>query len=509
MAPESRIRIVFASVLGCLLLLLPGAPGAGEQQLGRILYSSSTSLRGVPVPKSETIFSGDVLVTSGGGSALVELQSGAKVKITENTSVRFLRDGEKVQAELLSGVVVSESAGKPAIVVTTPKYRFTPSQEGDCRYLVRLSKEQETIAAAVKGNLLINTHDSSGRYILHEGKYAAIPASSVGVPAQEKQGDEQAPAEQAPAEQAPTGQAPAEQAPTGQAPAEQAPTGQAPTEKPPVEQAPTGQAPTEKPPVEQAPAEKLPAEQAPAGQAGTVSNAIPEEAVQHLGKGEWTPLKVNDAINWADVVSTSKGGRVRIALLGGSFLNVGAHSVMKVTRHDPQTQQTQVELNEGRMRAEVVELTDPNAAFHVETPTATIGVVSGLANTVFLVEADPKETRVDCVRGLVTAGNRKRTLTERVRLHPGQFTIVTAEQHPTLPNEVSPPQLQGRINQTDVGDSTIRATVPGRPGAAVKEPWHIGSLSPGGSIALLAGGAAAVAAIPLAAGGGSVSPTVP
>ncbi len=228
MTSESRIRIVFASVLGCLLLLLPGVPGAGEQQLGRILYSSNTSLRGVPVPKSETIFSGDVLATSGGGSALVELQSGAKVKITENTSVRFLRDGEKVQAELLSGVVVSESAGKPAIVVTTPKYRFTPSQEGDCRYLVRLSKEQETIAAAVKGNLLINTHDSSGRYILHEGKYAAIPASSVGVPAQEKQGDEQAPAEQAPTGQAPTEKPPAEQAPTGQAPTGQAPTGASP-----------------------------------------------------------------------------------------------------------------------------------------------------------------------------------------------------------------------------------------------------------------------------------------
>jgi ferric-dicitrate binding protein FerR (iron transport regulator) len=457
MATESRIRIVFASVFGCLLLLLPGIPGGGEQQLGRILYSSSASLRGVPVPKSETIFSGDVLTTSGNGSALVELKSGAKVKITENTSVRFLRDGEKVQAELLSGVVVSESAGKPAIVVTTPKYRFMPSQEGNCRYLVRLSKEQETIAAAVKGNLLINTHDSTGRYILPEGKYAAIPASAEGVPPQEEAGGGQMPAGQAPAEQPPT-------------------------------------------------------EQVPTGQAGTVTNAIPEEVVQRLGKGEETPLKVNDAIDWKDVVSTSKGGRVRIALLGGSFLNVGARSVMKVTRHEPQTQQTQVELNEGRMRAEVVELTDPNAAFQVETQTATIGVVTGGANTVFLVEADPKLTRVDCVRGLVTVGNRKPTLTERVRLHPGQFTIVTAGQHPTLPNEVSPPQLQGRINQTDVGDSTIRAAVPGKPGATVKEPWHIGSLSPGGSIALLAGGAAAVAAIPLAAGGGgggSVSPTVP
>ncbi len=442
MATESRFRIVFASVFGCLLLLLPGVPGAGEQQLGRILYSSSASLRGVPVPKSETIFSGDVLTTSGDGSALVELTSGAKVKITENTSVRFLRDGEKVQAELLSGVVVSESAGKPAIVVTTPKYRFMPSQEGNCRYLVRLSKEQETIAAAVKGNLLINAHGSTGRYILPEGKYAAIPASAEGVPPQEEVGGGQV----------------------------------------------------------------------PAGQAGTVTNAIPEEVVQRLGKGEETPLKINDAIDWGDVVSTSKGGRVRMALLGGSFVNVGARSVMKVTKHDPQTQQTQVELNEGRMRAEVVELTAPDAVFLTETQTATISVVSGVTNTVFLVEADPKSTRVDCVRGLVTVGNRKPTITQRVRLHPGQFTIVTTRENPTLPNEVSPPQLQGRINQTDVGNVTIRAAVPGSPGATVKEPWHIGSLSPGASIALLAGGGAAVAAIPLAAGGGgggSVSPTVP
>jgi ferric-dicitrate binding protein FerR (iron transport regulator) len=425
------------------------------------------------------------------------------VKITENSSVRFLRDGEKVQAELLLGAVVSESAGKSSLVVATSKYRFEPSQQGDCRYLVQLSKEQETIAAAVKGNLLINTHDASGQYILQEGKYAAIPAASVGVPDQEKQGEEQPPAQQPATGQAPTEKAPAEQTPT-QPPA----TGQAPAEKAPAEQAPT-----QPPATGQAPTEKAAAEQAPTGQAGTVAAAIPEEVVQRLGKGEWTPLKVNDVINWTDVVSTSKGGRVRIALLGGSFLNVSAGSIVKVTRHEPQTQQTQLALDDGRMRAEVGELTDPNAAFLVETPTATISVVTGEPNTVFLVDAGSKGTRVDCVRGLVTVGSRKPKITERVRLHPGQFTIVTTQENPTLPNEVSPSQLQSRINETDVGESTVRAAVPGKPGAPVKEPWHIGSLSPGASIAVLAGGAAAVAAIPLAASGGgghgTVSPTSP
>jgi ferric-dicitrate binding protein FerR (iron transport regulator) len=517
MATESRVRIVFASFLGCLLLFSLGAQAGGERQLGRILYSSHTSVGGVPVPPSETLFSGDVLTTAQDGSALVELKSGARVKITENSSVRFLRDGDRVQAELLLGAVVSESTGKPSLVVATSKYRFEPSQQGNCRYLVRLSKEQETIAAAVKGNLLINAHDSSGRYILPEGKYAAIPAASIGVPGQEKPGDEQAPADQTPTQQPPTEQPPAEKAPAEQTPTQQPPTEQPPAEKAPAEQTPTQQPPTEQPPAEKAPAEQTPTqqpptEQPPTGQAGTVANVIPEEAVQHLGKGEWTPLKVNDAINWTDVVSTAKSGRVRIALLGGSFLNVGARSVMKVIRHEPQTQQTQIALDDGRMRAEVVELTDPDAAFQVETPTAAISVVTGVPNTVFLVEAGSKDTRVDCVRGLVTVGSRKPKITERVRLHPGQFTIVTAQENPTLPNEVSPSQLQGRINETNVGESTIQAAVPGKPGAPVKEPWHIGSLSPGTSIAVLAGGAAAVAAIPLAASGGgksSVSPTVP
>jgi hypothetical protein len=456
MVTESRVRIVFAGILGCVLLFSLGVKAGGEQQLGRILYSSHTSVGGVPVPQSETILNGDVLTTSEDGSALVELKSGAKVKITKNSSVRFLRDGEKVQAELLSGAVVSESTGKPTIVVTTAKYQFEPWQEGDCRYLVRLSKEQETIAAAVKGNVLVNTHDSSGRYILPEGKYAAIPASSVGVPSQEKAGGEQAPAEQAPAEQAP-------------------------------------------------------AEQAPAGQAGTVTNAIPDEVVQRLGQGEEIPLKVGDGINWTDVVSTSKKGRVRIALLDGSFLNVGARSVMRIMGDDPQTQQTKIELTLGRMRAEAVEFTKPGAVFQVQTQTATIGVVAGVGAAVFLVQVDPKSTRVDCVKGTILVQNSNPTVVGKVRLLVGQFTNVPKGDNPTLPLEVPPAQLQSRLDQTDVGSATMRVAVPKGQEGATKAPWHIGSLSEGESMALIVGvaaGAVATIAIP-GASKSAASPSAP
>jgi hypothetical protein len=151
----------------------------------------------MPAPGSETILSGDVLTTSEDGSALVELKSGAKLKIAESSSVRFLGDGETVQAELLSGAVVSESAGIPAMVVTTPKYQFAPAQEGECRYVVQLSKEQATVAGAVKGNILVKARNASGSYVLYQGNYAAISPWAAGVPGQATEAVGQAGAQRA------------------------------------------------------------------------------------------------------------------------------------------------------------------------------------------------------------------------------------------------------------------------------------------------------------------------
>jgi hypothetical protein len=178
---------MLASIFGCLFLFSPVSQAAGEAELGRVLYAHAANLRGMPAPGSETILSGDVLTTSEDGSALVELKSGAKLKTEKGSSVRFLGDGETVQAELLSGTVVSESAGKPTIVVTTPKYQFAPAQEEECRYVVQLSKEQAIVAGAIKGNILVKDRNANGSYVLHQGNYAAISASAAGVPGQATQ----------------------------------------------------------------------------------------------------------------------------------------------------------------------------------------------------------------------------------------------------------------------------------------------------------------------------------
>jgi hypothetical protein len=387
----------------------------------------------VAVPKSETILSGDVAATSDDGSALVELKSGARLKIAGNSSVRFVGDGDKVQAELLAGAVVWESAGKPTLVVTTSKFQFAPSQEGSSRFAVALSKEQETFAGAMKGNLLVRTQDSIGSYILPEGKYAAIPASSVGVPSQEKVGGE-----------------------------------------PPA-----------------------------AGQAGTVTNAIPEEVLQRQGQGAEIPLKVTDSVNQKDVVSTLKTGRVRIALLDGSFLTVGAQSVMRIIKHDAQTQQTLVELTLGLLRAEVVKLTKSGASFQVQTQTATVGVVG----SVLFVHALPNLTQVYCVEGLCSVQNVNPAIVGQVTLHGGQFTTVPRGLPPTAPGQTSPAREESQFDQTNVRSA-------GQGGVA-KVGWHIGPLSEADSILVAAGigvgaGAAAAIAIPKGtSGAASVSASAP
>ncbi|MGA2608981.1 MAG: FecR domain-containing protein [Terriglobia bacterium] len=407
MLTESRIRIALASTLACLLLFSPRAQPAGEQPLGRILYAYATSLRGVAVPKSETILSGDVVATSDDGSALVELKSGARLKIAENSSVRFLGDGDKVQAELLAGAVVSESAGKPTLVVTTSKFQFAPSQEGSSRYAVALSKEQETFAGAMKGNLLVRTPDSSGSYILAEGKYAAIPASSVGLPSQEK----------------------------------------------------VGGAPTSD------------------GRDGTVTIAGSGDVIQHQGQGEEIPLKVGDGVYLDDVFRALKTGRFRIALVDGSFLNVCAPSVMRITKDDAQTQQTQVELRLGLMRAEVVKLTKAGASFQVQTRTAT----SSVSGSVLFAHALLDLTQVCSVEGLCWVRNINPAIVGQVTLRAGQCTTVPTGLPPTPPTQTSTDELPCQISM----------------------PWHIGSLGEASSI-LLAVGIGAAVVVPLV-----TSPTVP
>jgi hypothetical protein len=186
-----------------------------------------------------------------------------------------------------------------------------------------------------------------------------------------------------------------------------------------------------------------------AGQhAGKVNNAIPEEVLQPQGKGAEIPLKVSDGVNWEDVVKTLRTGRVRIMLEDGSTLNIGARSVMRITKHDAQSQQTQVELQLGRLRGEVVKITKPGGSFQVKTNTAVIGVVG----TIFTIQALRNVSRVFCMDGTVSAQNVNPAIAGEVTLHAGQSTSVPVNGPPSNPVPSSVGQSLSEINQTAAGE---------------------------------------------------------
>jgi hypothetical protein len=136
--------------------------------------------------------------------------------------------------------------------------------------------------------------------------------------------------------------------------------------------------------------------------AGKVIAAIPTEVVERQGAAA-VLLNLNDPLYWQDLVRTEKNGRVRIELTGGSVLNIGARSQMRIVKNDAATEQTELELGVGKFRGQIVKLTKPGASFKMKTQTAVVGVVG----TDVVVVSNAKSTTVYCVDGKAKVCRKK------------------------------------------------------------------------------------------------------
>ncbi len=188
--------------------------------------------------------------------------------------------------------------------------------------------------------------------------------------------------------------------------------------------------------------------------AGSVTNEIPTAMRQPVGQKTLQTLSVAEAVDWNDLVRTLQTGRVRIALLDGSVLNIGARSEMRIVDQHPRAQQTDIQLTLGIMRAKVVKLTQPHAHFQVRTQTAVIGVVG----TEFIVEAGPNFTRVWCLEGVVQVWNLNPAVVGKVQLHPSQTTTVRLNLPPSQPTTVNLAQINKLVRLT-----TVRGVPPAAP----------------------------------------------
>jgi hypothetical protein len=102
--------------------------------------------------------------------------------------------------------------------------------------------------------------------------------------------------------------------------------------------------------------------------------------------------KRGDAVLSTDVLATGSDGGFILLLKDGSKLYTGGATELRVATHNPETQQTLVELLHGTVRAEVVTVTKPGGAFAIRTPTAYItalGTVVSASAPLDTISASP------------------------------------------------------------------------------------------------------------------------
>jgi hypothetical protein len=135
--------------------------------------------------------------------------------------------------------------------------------------------------------------------------------------------------------------------------------------------------------------------------------ATPQSGGQHAGQinalipaatRNAQPAKVQDALQWNDLLKTAHSGRVRAGLDDGSILSLGSDSELRIVQHDSASQQTSLEMNFGKVRSKVVKITQPGGKFEVTTPNAVIGVIG----TDFYTSFEKGKTTVICYEGQVS-----------------------------------------------------------------------------------------------------------
>ena len=182
-------------------------------------------------------------------------------------------------------------------------------------------------------------------------------------------------------------------------------------------------------------------------------------------------INVKDALAWNDLLRTDSKGRLRAGLTDGSILSLGANSQLRIVQHDAASQQTSLEMNYGKMRNQVVHITQPNGKYEVTTANAVIGVIG----TDFFVGYGNNQTTVICYTGKVVVtplagakvvqGNSSGS-NSAVTLLAGQMVVIGLE--------IPPGGYQSSSTPPDVARNSIKDTnLPDQPPVLAKTSSHL------------------------------------
>jgi hypothetical protein len=196
-------------------------------------------------------------------------------------------------------------------------------------------------------------------------------------------------------------------------------------------------------------------------QAGKVSIVVPTAYV--VRASQQLNAAPAMAVNWGDVINTGHLARARISLTDGSVLNVGSDSNLTVAKHDASAQQTDLDLNYGRVRARAVKLVKPDAHFQIRTSVGVAGVVGTEMIVTFETPEDtggggaaetaaaPQKERDKRRMGLICLEGECKLCDNAlncVLMKGGQISTIRGNEAPAQPAPVTPLNVTEAVNAT-------------------------------------------------------------
>ncbi|MGB0036932.1 MAG: FecR family protein [Candidatus Acidiferrales bacterium] len=211
-----------------------------------------------------------------------------------------------------------------------------------------------------------------------------------------------------------------------------------------------------------------------AQQAGKISIAVP--TVYLVRASQQVNASPSNPVYWGDVVNTGHLARTRIALTDGSILNVGSDSNLTITKHDASAQQTDLELNYGRVRAKAVKLVKPDAHFQIRTAVGVAGVVG----TEMIVSFETSEESGAEAPPPTPGANDRRKLSllcmegicklcdlalNCVIMKGGEFSAIRGNSAPSQPAPITPVNVTQAVNSTNTTGAGVSGAASSAGGA--------------------------------------------
>jgi len=206
--------------------------------------------------------------------------------------------------------------------------------------------------------------------------------------------------------------------------------------------------------------------------AGKVSVVVPTAYL--LRTSQQLNAAAGMPVQWGDVVNTGHLSRARISLTDGSVLNVGSDSNLTIAKHDAASQQTDLDLNYGRVRAKAVKLSKPDAHFQIRTSVGVAGVVGTEMMVAFETapssgpaappEAgasgsnDQRKMSVLCLEGACKLCD---LLANCVTMKGGEISTIRGNSAPAQPAPATPLSVTESVNSTGTTGAATGAGVGG------------------------------------------------